>query len=158
SRTTTSACSTSRRTAPTRRSRSSRPSCSRPRATRTDTKSRTRCATSAAAPRGKGTAGGTKTRTAMSEELRGPEVKPFGVGGATFGDGRLTVIAVPCVVESREHALFMARECQRRTRDAGLDYVFKASYDKANRSSHASYRGPGMSEGLEALRAIKEET
>src|SRR5438105_15520225 len=94
----------------------------------------------------------------MNEELKQPEIKPFSVGGATFGDGRLTVIAGPCVVESREHALMIARECQRRTRDAGLDYVFKASYDKANRSSHASYRGPGMSEGLEALRAIKEET
>src|ERR1043165_4750143 len=94
----------------------------------------------------------------MSEELRQPEIKPFSVGGATFGDGRLTIIAGPCVVESREHALLIARECRKRTRDAGLDYVFKASYDKANRSSHASYRCPGMSEGLEALRAVKGET
>ena len=94
----------------------------------------------------------------MSEDSGQTEIKPFNVGGATFGDGRLTVIAGPCVVESREHALMIARECQRRTRDAGLDFVFKASYDKANRSSHASYRGPGVSEGLEALRAIKEET
>jgi 2-dehydro-3-deoxyphosphooctonate aldolase (KDO 8-P synthase) len=52
----------------------------------------------------------------------------------------------------------IARECQARTRDAGLDYVFKASYDKANRSSNKSYRGPGLHEGLEALRAVKEET
>src|SRR5919205_2597454 len=94
----------------------------------------------------------------MSESLNKTVIKPFEVGGATFGDGRLTVIAGPCVVESREHALMIARECQKRTRDAGLDYVFKASYDKANRSSHASYRGPGMREGLEALRAVKEET
>ena len=94
----------------------------------------------------------------MGEELREPEIKPFGVGGSTFGDGRLTIIAGPCVVESREHALTTARECQRRTRDAGLDYVFKASYDKANRSSHASYRGPGVGGGLDALRAVKEET
>ena len=85
-------------------------------------------------------------------------MKPFRVGDATFGDGRLTLIAGPCVVESREHALWMARECQKRARDAGLDYVFKASYDKANRSSHASYRGPGMQEGLEALRAVGGET
>jgi 2-dehydro-3-deoxyphosphooctonate aldolase (KDO 8-P synthase) len=85
-------------------------------------------------------------------------VRPFEVGGVTFGDGRLTVIAGPCVVESRSHALMMARECAQRARDAGLDYVFKASYDKANRSSHASYRGPGMDEGLEALRAVREET
>lgn len=94
----------------------------------------------------------------MSEEKASVEVKPFEVGGATFGDGRLAIIAGPCVVESREHALMIARECQARTRDAGLDYVFKASYDKANRSSKKSYRGPGMREGLEALRAIKGET
>ncbi|HYE16780.1 MAG TPA: 3-deoxy-8-phosphooctulonate synthase [Pyrinomonadaceae bacterium] len=93
----------------------------------------------------------------MSEN-EGQAIKPFRVGDATFGDGRLTVIAGPCVVESREHALFVARECRKRARDVGLDYVFKASYDKANRSSHASYRGPGMREGLEALRAVKEET
>jgi 2-dehydro-3-deoxyphosphooctonate aldolase (KDO 8-P synthase) len=86
------------------------------------------------------------------------QIKPFRVGDATFGDGRLTLIAGPCVVESREHALMMARECRRRAEDAGLDYVFKASYDKANRSSHASYRGPGLREGLEALRAVKGET
>src|SRR5919199_5719504 len=86
------------------------------------------------------------------------QVRPFKVGDATFGDGRLTLIAGPCVVESRAHALMMARECRERAADAGLDYVFKASYDKANRSSHASYRGPGMREGLEALRAVKEET
>ncbi|HEX7957544.1 MAG TPA: 3-deoxy-8-phosphooctulonate synthase, partial [Pyrinomonadaceae bacterium] len=86
------------------------------------------------------------------------QIKPFKVGDATFGDGRLTLIAGPCVVESRQHALATARECRQRAEDAGLDYVFKASYDKANRSSHASYRGPGISEGLEALRAIKGET
>jgi 2-dehydro-3-deoxyphosphooctonate aldolase (KDO 8-P synthase) len=83
---------------------------------------------------------------------------PFQVGDATFGDGRLTIIAGPCVVESREHVLLMARECRKRALDAGLDYVFKASYDKANRSSRASYRGPGMREGLDALRAVKGET
>ena len=94
----------------------------------------------------------------MSEEKGRVELKPFEVGNATFGDGRLTVIAGPCVVESREHALMIARECMKRTSDAGLDYVFKASYDKANRSSKKSYRGPGMHEGLEALRAIKDET
>jgi 2-dehydro-3-deoxyphosphooctonate aldolase (KDO 8-P synthase) len=94
----------------------------------------------------------------LSEEKGSLELKPFEVGSATFGDGRLTIIAGPCVVESREHALMIARECQARTRDAGLDYVFKASYDKANRSSNKSYRGPGLHEGLEALRAVKEET
>src|SRR5438270_9493274 len=83
--------------------------------------------------------------------------RSFQVGPTTFGDGRLTIIAGPCVIESPEHALMMARECSRRARAAGLDYVFKASYDKANRSSHASFRGLGMREGLAVLRHIKEE-
>jgi 2-dehydro-3-deoxyphosphooctonate aldolase (KDO 8-P synthase) len=94
----------------------------------------------------------------LSDNSKQTSIEPFDVGGATFGDGRLTLIAGPCVVESREHVLFMARECQKRAVDAGLDYVFKASYDKANRSAHTSYRGPGMREGLEALRAVKGET
>ena len=96
----------------------------------------------------------------MSENLKPSAVRPFKVGpgdGVTFGDGRLSVIAGPCVVESRAHALLMAREVSRRAADAGLDYVFKASYDKANRSSHASFRGPGLREGLDALRAVREE-
>jgi 2-dehydro-3-deoxyphosphooctonate aldolase (KDO 8-P synthase) len=84
-------------------------------------------------------------------------VESFQVGNATFGDGRLTIIAGPCVIESPEHALMMARECAQRARDAGLDYVFKASYDKANRSSHESFRGGGMREGLEVLRRVKGE-
>ncbi len=84
-------------------------------------------------------------------------VQSFRVGDATFGDGRLTIIAGPCVIESPEHALMMARECAQRARAAGLDYVFKASYDKANRSSHESFRGRGMREGLEVLQRVKEE-
>ena len=87
----------------------------------------------------------------------GTEIKPFSVGDATFGDGRLTIIAGPCVVETPEHAMMMARECSARARDAGLDYVFKASYDKANRSSHESFRGIGVIAALDALRAVKEE-
>jgi 2-dehydro-3-deoxyphosphooctonate aldolase (KDO 8-P synthase) len=85
------------------------------------------------------------------------KIASFSVGNATFGDGRLTIIAGPCVIESPEHALMMARECSRRARAAGLDYVFKASYDKANRSSHASFRGLGMQQGLAVLRQIKRE-
>jgi 2-dehydro-3-deoxyphosphooctonate aldolase (KDO 8-P synthase) len=84
-------------------------------------------------------------------------MKSFQVGNATFGDGRLTVIAGPCVIESQEHALMMARECAGRARDAGLDFVFKSSFDKANRSSVKSFRGQGMEAGLEVLRHIKEE-
>jgi 2-dehydro-3-deoxyphosphooctonate aldolase (KDO 8-P synthase) len=84
-------------------------------------------------------------------------VKPFSVGKATFGDGRLTIIAGPCVIESPEHALMMARECSQRAAAAGLDYVFKSSFDKANRSSIHSFRGHGMEAGLEVLQLVKEE-
>jgi 2-dehydro-3-deoxyphosphooctonate aldolase (KDO 8-P synthase) len=85
------------------------------------------------------------------------KTKSFKVGSATFGDGRLTIIAGPCVIESHEHAMMMARECSQRARAAGLDYVFKSSFDKANRSSVKSFRGPGVEAGLEILSAIKQE-
>ena len=85
------------------------------------------------------------------------QTKPFQVGSATFGDGRLTIIAGPCVIESREHALMMASECSARARNAGLDFVFKSSFDKANRSSIKSFRGLGMEEGLEVLQQVKDE-
>jgi len=83
--------------------------------------------------------------------------KPFKVGNATFGDGRLTIIAGPCVVESLEHALMMARECSERARESNLDFVYKSSFDKANRSSIKSFRGLGMETGLDVLRQVKEQ-
>ena len=81
----------------------------------------------------------------------------FQVGNATFGDGRLTIIAGPCVIESAEHTLMMARECSARAKAAGVDFVFKASFDKANRSSIQSFRGLGMEAGLEVLRQVKAD-
>ena len=87
----------------------------------------------------------------------GSQMNSFQVGTATFGDGRLTIIAGPCVIESEAHAMMMARECAKRARDAGLNFVFKASFDKANRSSIKSFRGVGMEAGLEVLRHIKSE-
>jgi len=83
--------------------------------------------------------------------------RSFSVGSATFGDGRLTIIAGPCVIESEEHALMMARECAARAHNVGLDFVFKTSFDKANRSSIKSFRGLGMAAGLEILENIKKE-
>src|SRR5713101_2466238 len=77
--------------------------------------------------------------------------RAFRVGNATFGDGRLTIIAGPCVIESADHATMMATECAQRARAAGLDFVFKSSFDKANRSSVQSFRGLGMQTGLEIL-------
>jgi 2-dehydro-3-deoxyphosphooctonate aldolase (KDO 8-P synthase) len=84
-------------------------------------------------------------------------VKSFEVGGVTFGGGQLAIIAGPCIIESEEHALMLARECARRARAAGLGYVFKASFDKANRSSHSSFRGHGLERGLEVLSLVKKE-
>lgn len=84
-------------------------------------------------------------------------VKSFQVGNVTFGDGRLTIIAGPCVIESAEHALMMARACSERAKNAGLDFVYKSSFDKANRSSIKSFRGLGMEAGLDVLRQIKGE-
>jgi 2-dehydro-3-deoxyphosphooctonate aldolase (KDO 8-P synthase) len=81
----------------------------------------------------------------------------FQVGNATFGDGRLTIIAGPCVIESAEHALMMARECSARAKAAGVDFVFKSSFDKANRSSIQSFRGLGMEAGLKVLSQVKAD-
>jgi 2-dehydro-3-deoxyphosphooctonate aldolase (KDO 8-P synthase) len=84
----------------------------------------------------------------------------FDVGGRVFVGGRRRplVIAGPCVIESEEHCLGMARSLQELTDRAGLRLVFKASFDKANRSSIQSYRGPGLDEGLRILKRVKEVT
>ena len=69
----------------------------------------------------------------------------------------LFLIAGPCVIESPEHVLFMASEIQKVTREFGIPLVFKASFDKANRSSFKSFRGVGMEEGLRLLGAVREK-
>lgn len=83
------------------------------------------------------------------------EITPFEVGNVAFGDGRLTIIAGPCVVESSDHALFMARAIRDICRRVGLDLVYKSSFDKANRSSIESFRGEGMEFGLGVLADVK---
>src|SRR6195256_6133109 len=85
------------------------------------------------------------------------QTKSFQVGSATFGDGRLTIIAGPCVIESEDHAMMMARECAARARNAGLDFVFKSSFDKANRSSIKGPRGIGLQAGLKILQKVRDE-
>src|ERR1043166_1368205 len=67
-------------------------------------------------------------------------------------------IAGPCVIESREHALRMARTLLALRAEMKINLVFKSSFDKANRTSIESFRGPGIEEGLEILRAVKEAT
>ena len=80
----------------------------------------------------------------------------FEIGPVQVGTGRLFLIAGPCVIESETHARTMAEAIQRITSDLGVPYIFKASYDKANRTSIHSFRGPGLVEGTRILRSISE--
>src|ERR1043165_9567032 len=84
-------------------------------------------------------------------------IKPFKVENVTFGGGNLTFILGPCVVESAQHALFMAQEIHDICRAVGVEFVYKSSFDKANRSSIESFRGGGLEFGLEVLAQVKEE-
>ena len=80
------------------------------------------------------------------------------LGSLRIGGGNpLFLIAGPCVIESEAHARMMAEKVARIAMDAGIPYIFKASYDKANRSSVKSFRGPGLAEGLRILGRIKED-
>ncbi len=80
----------------------------------------------------------------------------FQVGNVTIGDGSLFLIAGPCVIESEEHALRMAECISGVARALQVPYIFKASYDKANRTSVKSFRGPGLMDGLRILRKVAE--
>jgi 2-dehydro-3-deoxyphosphooctonate aldolase (KDO 8-P synthase) len=85
-------------------------------------------------------------------------VKPVQFAGLTIGDGSpLLLIAGPCVIESEAHALGLARALRDIARRSGVQFVFKASYDKANRTSLQSYRGPGLAEGLRVLGRVRDE-
>ncbi|MDQ3133112.1 MAG: 3-deoxy-8-phosphooctulonate synthase [Acidobacteriota bacterium] len=85
------------------------------------------------------------------------QIKTFKVGNVTFGDGHLAFILGPCVVESAQHGLFMAQEIKDICKTVGVDFVYKSSFDKANRSSIESFRGGGMEFGLEVLARVKAE-
>jgi 2-dehydro-3-deoxyphosphooctonate aldolase (KDO 8-P synthase) len=81
------------------------------------------------------------------------------IGSVTIGGGApLALIGGPCAIENEKHALMMAERLQRVTADAGVPFIYKSSYDKANRSSIHSYRGPGLTEGLRILQKVKDET
>ena len=81
----------------------------------------------------------------------------FTVGPMNVGSGGLFLIAGPCVIESQAHALKMAEEIAKIAADKKIPYIFKASYDKANRTSIRSFRGPGVEEGLRILGKIRSE-
>jgi len=79
-------------------------------------------------------------------------------GSVLIGGGSpLALIAGPCVIESEEHAIRMAEIIKGVTKALGFPFIFKASYDKANRTSIRSFRGPGIKEGLRILKKIKDE-
>jgi 2-dehydro-3-deoxyphosphooctonate aldolase (KDO 8-P synthase) len=81
----------------------------------------------------------------------------FQVADINIGSGNLFLIAGPCVIESEKHALFMAEVIKGITRSLNIPFIFKASYDKANRTSIRSFRGPGLEEGLRILKKVKDE-
>src|SRR5579885_2485167 len=86
-------------------------------------------------------------------------MQSFSVGGLPVRGGpTFFLIAGPCVIESPEHVCHMARAIQKITSALKLPLIFKSSFDKANRTSVDSYRGPGLRKGLESLRHVKEET
>jgi 2-dehydro-3-deoxyphosphooctonate aldolase (KDO 8-P synthase) len=79
-------------------------------------------------------------------------------GSVTFGGPQLAIIAGPCVIESAEACLRHADQLARISRAVGVPLVFKSSFDKANRTSHSSFRGPGLEQGLRILERVKRET
>jgi len=86
-----------------------------------------------------------------AREINIDEKIKIGAGNPLF------LIAGPCVIESKDHALLLAKEIKKICEELDISFIFKASYDKANRSSIQSYRGPGLEKGLEILKHIKEE-
>lgn len=83
---------------------------------------------------------------------------PFNIGAIEVGRGQLFLISGPCVLESEAHACGLAESIARIAADLYLPYLFKASYDKANRTSIRSFRGPGLVEGARILRSIAKHT
>src|SRR6266849_1248779 len=84
--------------------------------------------------------------------------REIALGALRLGSGNpLFLIAGPCVIENEKHARMMAEKVAKIADDAGMPYIFKASYDKANRSSMKGFRVPGMKEGLRILGKIKSE-
>jgi 2-dehydro-3-deoxyphosphooctonate aldolase (KDO 8-P synthase) len=82
-------------------------------------------------------------------------LKPYSI--KMGDDAPLFLIAGPCVIESRKHILMMAEKLKELTTHLDIPFIFKSSYDKANRTSINSYRGPGLKRGLEILQEVKEK-
>ncbi len=86
------------------------------------------------------------------ENIKRIKLRDFEIGG-----DKLTILAGPCAAESQEILNETAQGLKEITQDLGINYVFKSSFDKANRSSITSYRGPGMEKGLEMLQEVKDK-
>ncbi len=82
----------------------------------------------------------------------------FEIGPVHVGSGQIFLIAGPCVIESEAHVRRMAESIQRIAADLAVPYIFKASYDKANRTSVKSFRGPGLAEGTAILARLAKDT
>ena len=80
------------------------------------------------------------------------------VGNVIFGKNNLGIIAGPCVIENRDHSLEMSYAIKEVSEDVGIPIIFKSSFDKANRTSIKSFRGPGIDEGMRILSDVKTET
>lgn len=86
-----------------------------------------------------------------------PSVRTVAVGEIRIGDGHpLVLIGGPCAIENEKHALMTAERLAALTAERGVPFIYKSSYDKANRLSLNSYRGPGLREGLRILRRVRE--
>lgn len=86
------------------------------------------------------------------QKIKTVKLKDFEIGG-----DKLTILAGPCAIESRDIAMKTAEALKKITQKLDINYVFKSSFDKANRSSIKSFRGPGMEEGLKILAEVKKE-
>lgn len=84
-------------------------------------------------------------------------MKQIQIGDFTVGNGELFLMAGPCVIEDPDRTLAIGKRAKEICQKIGIPYIFKASFDKANRSSISSYRGPGLKEGLRILADIKKE-
>lgn len=79
-------------------------------------------------------------------------------GNVKIGKGNpLVLLAGPCVIENENHPIFMAQAISEIAGELGMPYIFKASYDKANRSNVNNFRGPGLEKGVDILRSVKDE-
>src|SRR5262245_28691411 len=88
-----------------------------------------------------------------------PQQRTVSVGGVTIGAGRpLAIIAGPCVIESHDLTMRVAESLAQAAAELEFPLIFKASFDKANRTSGSSFRGPGLREGLKTLSAVKRAT